>query len=63
MRIARGRALHISIPGVLLVATVGKGGFLRPGRDCFTNVPPDSYNSQQERHAPKCDAGNWRAVL
>ena len=29
--------MRISIPGVLLVATVGKGGFLRPGRypaDC-----------------------------
>ena len=40
MRIARGRALRISIPGVLLDATVGKGGFLRPGRyptgNCFT---------------------------
>jgi len=29
MRIARGRALRIFILGVLLVATVGKGGFLR----------------------------------
>ena len=30
MRIARGRALRISIPGILLDATVGKGVLLRP---------------------------------
>ncbi|WP_418988757.1 hypothetical protein [Alistipes putredinis] len=31
MRIARGRALRISIPGILLVAIVGKGDILRFG--------------------------------
>ena len=29
MRIARGRALRISIPGILLVAIVGKGAVVR----------------------------------
>ncbi|MTT07149.1 hypothetical protein GMD47_19335 [Proteus mirabilis] len=26
-------------------------------------LPSNSHNPRQERLAPKCDAGNWRAVL
>ncbi|MFR4673225.1 MAG: hypothetical protein ACLT75_09430, partial [Alistipes putredinis] len=47
-----GRALRISIPGILLVATVGIGGFLRPGRypaDC----PSNSHNPRHARHIPQ----------
>ena len=38
MRIARGRALRISIPGILLVAIVGKGDILRFGRQSLRYV-------------------------
>jgi len=41
MRIALGRfawALRISIPGILLVAIVGKGDILRFGRQSFRYV-------------------------
>ncbi len=55
MRIARGRALHISIPGVLLVATVGIGGFLRHGRYPADATQIHDRNTYANRRQITCD--------
>ena len=55
MRIVRGRALRIFIPGVLLVATVGIGGILRHGRYPADATQIHDRNTYANRRQITCD--------
>ena len=50
-----GRALHISIPGVVLVATVGIGGILRHGRYPADATQIHDRNTYANRRQITCD--------